>query len=379
MDAAHSLACHQKIRDHLGKAVSADLQAAVLIVERRINQNRLFSHVDAIIQEHPQHSRDPFFDGSLSMEHLDQRRIQPDAPAGGRLHAFSSLGALPDDGSRSHIPRLQRMHESLAVHIDQHGTHRADLFRHQRPENLRRIGGSGGMVLDRILVKKGRARPVTHHQAVRRGSVMVGGGEVLIVKPSRTAGGDDNRLRPCHLVLACLHVLEHGSRHLALVVFDQLHGRCEIHHRNLPVPDLVPQHPHDLRPGVILAGVHPLPGGAAAVGGDHPAVLILVKHDAQIVQPLDSVRRLHHQAAQKLRPGREMSASEGVQVMALGGVVLLICRLDAAFRHHGVGVADPELCHHHHIGPGRMCLYRCRGSRSSSADHQHVHVIIHLI
>ena len=49
VDAADCLTCNKQIVDHLCKAVPADLQTAVLIVQRRVNQDRELSHIDAVI------------------------------------------------------------------------------------------------------------------------------------------------------------------------------------------------------------------------------------------------------------------------------------------------------------------------------------------
>ena len=49
MDAADCLTCNKQIVDHLCEAVPADLQTAVLIVQRRVNQDRELSHIDAVV------------------------------------------------------------------------------------------------------------------------------------------------------------------------------------------------------------------------------------------------------------------------------------------------------------------------------------------
>ena len=113
--------------------------------------------------------------------------------------------------------------------------------------------------------------------------------------------------------------------------------------------------------------------------GNHPAVLVLIKHNTQIVEPLDSVRRFHNQTTQQFRSGRKMSAAEGVQIMLLGRIVFLIRSLDSALCHHSVGVADTKLCHHHHIGACLMCLDSRGRTGSAAADNQNVHIVIHVI
>ncbi len=113
------------------------------------------------------------------------------------------------------------------------------------------------------------------------------------------------------------------------------------------------------------------------MGGHHSAVLILIKHYTQLIQPFDGVGSLHNQTAQKLRPCRKMSAAEGIQIMSLRRIILLIRRLDAALRHHGIGVTDTKLRHHHHIGACLVSLDSRRGT--GSADDQHIHIISRMI
>ena len=74
-----------------------------------------------------------------------------------------------------------------------------------------------------------------------------------------------------------------------------------------------------------------------------------------------------------------MSAAEGVQEMPLGGVVLLVGRLDAALRHHGVGVADAQLGGDHHVCAALVSLNGRGSARAAAANDQHVHVVVNLV
>ena len=197
--------------------------------------------------------------------------------------------------------------------------------------------------------------------------------------PSCASGGNDHGLGPCHQIIAGLQVLKNRSCHLAFLILDQFHCSGKFHHRNLPVQHFIPQGPHDLRSGVVLAGMHPLSGSSAAMGGDHPSIFIFIKHYAQFIEPLDGVRRFHDQPLQKFRPCGKMSASKSVQIMLDRRIIFLVRRLDAALCHHGVGVADPKLGDDHHIRSGFICLNGCGSACAAAADHQYVHVIIHFV
>ena len=266
----------------------------------------------------------------------------------------------------------------LAILVDQHSAQGTDLLRDQRAEDLTGIGNAGGVILDGILIQQLCAGAVAQDQAVSSGAVVVGGGEILIVQPTCTAGGDDHGLGPGHQVVTGLHIQQDSAGHLALVVLDQLHSGGELHHGDLPVDDLIPDGTHDLCAGVVLAGVHTLTGGAAAMGGDHGAVLILVKHNAQLIQPLDGIGRFHDQTAQQLGTSGEVAAAEGVQVVLHGAVIGLVGGLDATFSHHGVGITDTQLGDDHHIGAGLVGLDGCGAACAAAADDQHIHIIFDL-
>ena len=61
----------------------------------------------------------------------------------------------------------------------------------------------------------------------------VGGGEVLIVEPSRAAGGTDDGLCFRYQIIAGLHIQQDGTGNLTVFVLQQLHRRSELHNRNL--------------------------------------------------------------------------------------------------------------------------------------------------
>ena len=309
------------------------------------------------------------------MLQLDHGGVQPHGIPGGGLHAVAPVGALPDNGGGGHIPCLQGIHKGFAVGVDEHGAHAPHLLRHQRAENLGREGRAGGVILQRIRIQQPRARPVAQHQTVRRRAVVVGGGEALVVEPSRAAGGQDDRLGTGHLQLAGLHIHQHRARAPAVLVQNQLHGGGEVHHGNLPVQRLVPQCAHDLRAGVVLGRVHALAGGAAAVGSNHGAVGGLVELHAQLTEPADGLRGLGHQLLEEVLLSGKVAAAVGVQEVLGRGVVGLVGGLDAALRHHGVGVAHAQLGHHHHLRAGGMGLDGRGGSRAAAADDQYVYIV----
>gem|GEM_PF-2814501 len=235
------------------------------------------------------------------------------------------------------------------------------------------------MVLQRVGVEERHARAIAEDEAVGGGAVVVGGGEALIVQASRAAGGDDDGLGAGDEVATRFHVEQHRAGSVAVLIEDQLDGGGEVHHRDLAVPDLVAQGAHDLRAGVVRRRVHALAGGAAAVGGDHGAVLGLVKLHAQFVEPLDRAGAIHDQLAQKLGHGRVVAAAKGVEVVLGGRVVGLVGGLDAALGHHRVGVADAQLGDDHYIRAVFMRHDRRGGTRAAAADDEHVHIVVGML
>ena len=125
--------------------------------------------------------------------------------------------------------------------------------------------------------------------------------------------------------------------------------------------------------------MHSLSGGTAAVGGDHISLCVLVKHNTQLVQPLNRVRGFHNQSSQQFRPCCKMSAAESIQIVLYRGVIFLVCCLDTALCHHGVGITDTQFCDDHNVCACLVSFDRSGRTCSAAADHQHVHVIIHFV
>ena len=85
--------------------------------------------------------------------------------------------------------------------------------------------------------------------------------------------------------------------------------------------------------------MHTLAAGATAVSGDHGAVSFLIKHNAQLTEPVNSQGSLGYQLFQKLGDILIVAAAKGVQIVGCRGIVSLVGSLNAALSHHGVGVA----------------------------------------
>ena len=221
MDTAGALAGDKKVVDG-SSALGIDLDAAVLIVLGRIYRDRYLSHIDAILQEHSQHSRDSCFDGTLSSKFLDHRGIQPDRIAERCGDTFVSALALTDDTSCGYVAGLKRMKICDTILVDQLCAEGTDLLGYQSALDLRREGSSGRMILDGILVQQRSTCSVSKDQSVCGRSIVVGSREVLIMKPSCAAGSKDDNLCTSYQIVACLHVQKNSACNLSLRVLDQL-------------------------------------------------------------------------------------------------------------------------------------------------------------
>ena len=193
-----------------------------------------------------------------------------------------------------------------------------------------------------------------------------------------TACCDDDGLCPCYQIISRLHVQKNGTCHLILLIADQLHCGGKLHYRDTTVDDFITQGTHDLSAGIILARMHSLSGGSASVRRDHCAVCVLVKHNAQLIQPFDRIRCLHDQLFQKLRPCRKMPAAKCIKIMLYRRIIFFIRCLNAALCHHCICIADTKLRHDHNIRACLMCLNCCGSTCSAAADDKHIHIIIEL-
>ena len=73
-----------------------------------------------------------------------------------------------------------------------------------------------------------------------------------------------------------------------------------------------------------------------------------------------------------------MSASESIEVVLYGRIVLLVCSLDTALSHHRVGVTDTQLRYDHNVGACVVSLDRAGRTCSAAADNEYVYVVIDL-
>ena len=210
---------------YLRFTLSADTDAAILVMQGRIDQDGLLADIDAKFFIHVDHGRQALFHGPFAVDEVDHGRVEPDSRSVEGIDPFVPFLTFADDGRCDDVTRFQGMEEGFAVLIDQHGPERADLFRHQGAVDLRRIGSARRMVLDGVGIDEGHAGAVGHDQAVGRRAVVIGRWEALVVEAAGTACGDDDALGPDDVVFPGIEVIEDGTGRLPFAIEEEFHSR----------------------------------------------------------------------------------------------------------------------------------------------------------
>ena len=136
VDSACCLSCNQKVRDFFCKAVSVDLKTTVLIMKGRVDHDRDFSHINAVVHVHTEHSRDSLFDGSFATEDLDHRSVKPYTfSSTWNFHATAFL-TLADNTGSIYVTGFQRMNISFSVCIYKLCTNGTNLLCYQGTKDL---------------------------------------------------------------------------------------------------------------------------------------------------------------------------------------------------------------------------------------------------
>ncbi len=112
--------------------------------------------------------------------------------------------------------------------------------------------------------------------------------------------------------------------------------------------------------------MHPLSTDSPAEQSIQPPIRRFGEHHPQSFQPPEHFRCLGNQGTDKLRLVLEVTAANRVQIMHAGRVLLYLGgRLNATFRHHGVGIAMAQFGGHYN--PGAVLLSKQGRGRPSAA------------
>ncbi len=118
--------------------------------------------------------------------------------------------------------------------------------------------------------------------------------------------------------------------------------------------------------------MHAFSAGTAAVFLHHRMIEVLVKHHAQVFQPLDHQRGIQYQRLHQIGVVGKVTAADHIQIVNGRRVFSAIGGLDAALGHHGVGVAKAQLRHQSHFGAVIGGQNGCAGSGPATADDEDI-------
>src|SRR6185312_12651694 len=145
--AARDLPGGEQARDG-GLAVVVDAQAAVLVVQDGVGQDRLVQRVDARGAVTAQHRGD-HLSGDFG---IDGGRVEMHGRAPVGRDQPAALVALADDGRGDRVARRELVAEAVSGGVAEGGAVAAARLRDREALQRRRPGAAGGVVLERVVV-----------------------------------------------------------------------------------------------------------------------------------------------------------------------------------------------------------------------------------
>src|SRR5713101_3820796 len=132
--------------------------------------------------------------GAGAVFDIEERGIEPDADAPGHRADAAPLFTLPNNRGGYDVAGIQFVDEPFTLRIDQVPTFGSNALCHQRPDELRGIDRTGGVILERIDVHEFGAQPIGQAQPVAGRTVVIAGRESLNVEPADPAGRQNDGL-----------------------------------------------------------------------------------------------------------------------------------------------------------------------------------------
>ncbi len=342
-------------------ALGVDHEAAVLVVEDRVGQDRLRQGVDSGRPVAPQHVRQRHLRvGLRNAGGVEQHRRAPV----GRLHAVA-LFDLVEDRLRDRVTRPERVGELLVLPVQQHGAVRAGGLGDRVALHVGGPGSAVRVILERVEVPRLRTEAERDLRDLTGGAGMVGGElAALLGLPVTAAAGGEHDRRSVHLVVAdacrpaVLRPLQTGERALG-------QGRPGAGLPRLAQPG------GDRVPGAVADLEEALARRPAALG-DPVAAVFPRELDAQLLEPVDRRLRVAGQHLDQAHVGRLVARLPDVLGMELGGVVLAERCLDPALRLGRVARLERPLRRDRDTGAGPLGGHRGGEPGGPAADHEHV-------
>ena len=347
--------------------VLVDHEAAVLVVQHRVGHDRLAQRVDAGAAVAAEHVRQR----DLGVRLGDPGRVEPDRGAAVlRLDALA-LRHLVEDRLRDRVARAERVGELLAVRVQQHRAVGAGRLGDRVALHRRRPGAAVRVVLERVEVARLGA-DLERDPGHLAGRVRVVGGELAALASPPRSSGRRPRARPrrprsppsrrpsSRRSRASLWPVGSSARER---VVGELGAAARL--------ERLAQRLGDRVPGPVADLEQPLARRAAAAG--QPVAAVLARElDAELLEPVDRVRRLGRQHLDEPRVGGVVRRAHHVLGVDLRRVVLAEGSLDAALRLRRVARLDRALRRQADARAGPLGRDRRRQPGRAGADHEHV-------
>ena len=345
--------------------VGADRQAAVLVVEHGVGQDRLLERVDAGAAVAAEHVRQR----DLGVVGRDPRRVEVDG--GAAVLGLDALAVLDlvEDRLADDVTWAERVGELLAVGVQEHGAVGARRLRDRVALHRLRPRAAVRVVLELVQVARLGAE-VERDPRHLAGRVRMVGRELaaLLRDPEAAAAGGEDHGRRVELVLAAGRapaVLARLERRQRAVGKQGAAARLERVAKRL----------RDRMPRAVAHLEQPL-GRRAAAAGEPVAAVLPRELDSELLEPVDRALRVAREDLDEAHVGAVVRALEDVGRVLLGRVVVAERRLDPTLRLGRVagldralrGEADPgaRTVRGHCGGKSRRRRSRSRARRRSA-------------
>lgn len=218
--------------------------------------------------------------------------------------------------------------------------------------------------------------PVRQHEPVARGAVVVRRGEPFEMQAPTPSRGQHDRPREHGAQRALLEVVEHRARTFAVLVGQQLHGGRTVQYGDAAIEfDRFAQHAHDFEPREITVAQHARHGCASrSFAHEAHAVLVEVECDTKRDQPADRLGAIGCELRDERRIGCVVARMQGVVGMLPQAVFFADGRLNAAFGHYRIAVADAQLGGQRNVRASGGGFDGGGCPRAAAADYEHVGV-----
>ena len=345
-----------------GLGIRVDRQAAVLVVEHGVGQDRLLERVDPGAAVAPQHVRER----DLGVLGRDPRRVEVDGGAAVLGLDALALLDLVEDRLADDVARAERVGELLAVGVQQDGAVGAGRLRDRVA--LHRLGPRAPVRVVLELVEVARlGAELERDPRHLAGRVRVVRRELAALLAPPGSSGRRQRASTVAASSSCSPQVARQPFSPGSSAESGLFGE----QRSAAGLERVAERLRDRVPGAVAHLEQALRGGAAAAG--EPVAAVLPRElDPELLEPVDRALRVAREDLDEAHVGAVVRALEDVRGVLLGRVVVPERRLDPALRLRGVARLDRALGGKADAGAGALGRDGRGEPGGAAADHEHV-------